>query len=124
MAWPEAGKTWVVALVPRALASENDADAQAGIDLAGSLRLKEFSGALSKLLAADNAAEPRRTAALGARDHRPDRRNADVRGRAQRLERDDPLAFPRGGDLGRLNQEPARVALVKALATAPGRFKS
>ncbi len=95
------------------------------LDLAGSLRQAEAAGAISDLIASPQAPNPQRNAAITALAAiRP----ADLVARLSAVvdRASDPIQIREhaANTLNGLNQPETRAALVKSLATAPGRLQS
>ena len=121
----EPAQAWAGDLIARLIHSGSDADLQAGIALAGEMKLKAAGEALAALVLDRKAPESRRAAAMGALGG-IDAGRAVGPVAAVLEEAVEPIGsrVQAAGELGKLNQEASRAALLRTLPTAPGPLQS
>ncbi len=122
---PEAARAWAVELAGRLLSSKKDGDIEAGIKLAGDLRLKDQQPRLAQLAGRRGAPESQRKAALEALANLDSAGNAAVLGGVL-ADADAPFALREHSAnlLARANQPTTQYELLKVLPTAPARLQT
>ncbi len=120
----EPARAWAVGLIGRLIAAESDADAKAGIALAGALKVDAAQEALVALARDRKATEARRTAVLGAlAGIDPGRAVGPLAEVLSEAGESPAIREQAASALAKINQEPSRAALLKALPAAPGRLQ-
>jgi putative heme-binding domain-containing protein len=118
-------RAWAVDLAGRLLASKHGPDAQAGIELAGALRLTDQQTRLAEIARRRGAPEGQRKAALDALANIDARHNASVLGGVLGdAEAPFPLREQSANLLGRANQPETLAELLKILSVVPARLQS
>ena len=124
-ALPDAAQRWANDLVAQLLAAPENDLVQAGIELAGALKLADTQDALRALAGTRERAEEQRHAALNALVQINPREQVALLGRLLN-DAAEPISFRErvAQTLAGLNQPEARVELLKGLPTAPARLQS